>query len=479
MTSEVMPATTASSLEAELLRLLARQGGRVPIPVFLAALMIAAMAYAYVPSRMLGAWLVLVALVLAFRRNVLVRLQEWPGMSDRRRLVLATLLSALNGCTHAVSLTFFLALPEFQRAVQSLLLVGLCAGAVATTAGYRPVFLAYLVPVMAPLITLWALTRNAAHPNWIDGATAVILAIFSAVLMALASDAFRLFRTSFEIRLQHVRLNEQLNTALAAAEAANRAKTRFLASASHDLRQPVHALSLFAGALSMQPLDPASCDILGHMEQAIGALAGQLEALLDVSKLDAGVVAVRPAELALGPFFARVHQAYLPAAHAKNLQFSSHCEAELTVCTDPVLLDRLVCNLVDNAINYTETGQVDMHLSASHGQVVWVIQDSGIGISAAEQERVFEEFYQVGNSARDRGRGLGLGLAIVRRLATLLQLRLEMVSQPGAGTSFYLVFALHDAPAGADARPLPAAPHQADDWHVLVVDDDASVRAGM
>ncbi|MDQ1919284.1 ATP-binding response regulator [Massilia pseudoviolaceinigra] len=474
MTSEVRVAT-AHSLEAELLRLLARQGRRVPIPVFLGAVMIAALAWGRVPTVYLGAWLLLVALVLTARWLILGRLPALANLSDARRLHICIALSALNGCTHALSLLFFTALPEFQRAIQSLLLVGLCAGSVATTAGYRPVFLAFLLPVMAPLVAQWALMG---HGGWIGGATALILALFGAVLIALASDSFRLFRESFEIRLQQASLNAQLKLALSAAEAANRAKTRFLASASHDLRQPVHALSLFAGALAMQPLDDDSRDIARHMGQAIQTLSGQLDALLDVSKLDAGIVQVRPAELELAPFLACVYDEYLPAAQARGLQLTLECDCAPLIVTDEVLLGRLVCNLVDNAIKYTTQGSVSLSLSGQGGQVVMAVVDSGSGIPLAEHDRVFEEFYQIGNSERDQSKGLGLGLSIVRRLADLLRMRLEMVSFPGTGTSFYLVCE-QSGQQGTGARPAAAPAAPIPGRHVLVVDDDASVRAGM
>ena len=469
---------TAHSLDAELLGLLARQGRRVPIPVFLAALMNASMVYGRVPALGLGAWLLLVALVLAVRWTILGRLPKAPGLSDVARLRIAIALSGLNGCTQALSLMFFAVLPEVQRAIQSLLLVGLCTGAVATTVGYRPVFLAFLVPVMAPLIAMWALASTSSHAGWIDGVTAVILAIFGALLITLANDSFRLFRESFEIRLQQVRLNEQLNIALSAAEAANRAKTRFLASASHDLRQPVHALSLFTAALSMQALSEASRDITCQMEQVLQMLSGQLEALLDISKLDAGIVKARPTALAAAPFLMRVHAEYLPTAQAKGLLFTVDLGCTPTVMTDEVLLGRLVCNLVDNAIKYTEQGTVSLFLTGHDGCIVLGVADTGRGIPLLEQERVFEEFYQLGNAERDQSKGLGLGLSIVRRLADLLRIRLEMVSPPDMGTSFYLVFGQHGQQAGDD--PVAGTPPAClPAMHVLVVDDDDTVRCAM
>jgi signal transduction histidine kinase len=137
---------------------------------------------------------------------------------------------------HGLSVGFFPFLPEFERAVQSMVLIGLCAGSIATTAGYMPVLLAYLVPTIVPLVVLWAVSPGIADRGWIETWTAVQTAIFGGILVAVGRDSFRLFRESFEIRMHQAALNKELHAALDRAETASRAKTRFLAAASHDLR---------------------------------------------------------------------------------------------------------------------------------------------------------------------------------------------------------------------------------------------------
>lgn len=466
----------STTLEEELLRLLARQGKRMPYPVFLAAMMITWLASAPpgMPGRAPSLWLLAVALVLVLRMVVLGRLPRLAALAPQRRLRVAVGLSALNGLTHSVAAIWFAAPNDFQFAIQSLLLVGLCAGAVATTAGYQPVFLAYVVPVMGALVGRWSLATS--HSG--SAAVAVIIAIFGAVLVALAADSFRLFRESFEIRLQHVRLNERLRAALAQAETANRAKTRFLASASHDLRQPIHTLSLFAAALALRPLDPVSRDISDHIGAALGNLSSQLDALLDVSKLDAGVVTVQPGALELAPFVERLRADFAPIAAAKGLTLSVPPPAALVLFTDELLLGRIVANLLDNAIKYTQCGEVSLTVTAHANLVTLVVADTGQGIAAHEQARVFEEFYQLDNPERSRTKGLGLGLSIVRRLVDLLGARLEMVSAPGVGTSFFLMLPQYlGKPAPAPAAPDAGGALGAS--HVLVVDDDHAVRQGM
>lgn len=467
--------SAASSLEEELLRMLARQARRIPIPVFLAALMIAALASDYLPAWILATWLALVVAMLVIRWHVLGRLPAQSEISATRRLHIAIALSAINGVIHGLSLGAFAFLPEFERALQSMVMIGLCAGAVGTTAGYMPALLTYLLPTLGPLSVLWALSPGIAKSGWIQNSAAALVALLIVILIALGRDAFRLFRESFEIRLQQAELNRQLASALEQAEAANRAKTRFLASASHDLRQPIHTLSLFGAALSMRALDDQSRDIVQQINTALQILASQLDALLDVSKLDAGVVRVNPARVNLRPFVERMHGEFEPAARSKGLALTLSCEVDGAVETDPMLLERIVRNLIDNAIKYTDAGRVSLEVSAESDGFVLSVADTGRGIDAVEQARVFEEFYQINNPERDRTRGLGLGLAIVKRLADLLQIRLDMVSTPGEGTRFRLGIAAagHAAQPAPEARagqaPLVAA-------HVLVVDDEATIR---
>jgi len=405
---------------------------------------------------------------------VLGRLPAMTGVSRARRLRVAVGLSILNGTTHGLGVLLFSAPTNFQFAIQSLLFVGLCAGSVATTAGYRPVFLGYVAPVIAPLVMLW--WTGARHPA--SMAVGIVIALFAAVLVTLAADSFRLFRESFDIRSQQAQLNEQLRAALAQAEAASRAKTRFLASASHDLRQPIHTLSLFSAALAMRPLDERSRAIASHIDCALKNLTEQLDSLLDVSKLDAGVVNSQPVTLQVKPFIERLAADFKPVADARQLRLSLDAPADASVYIDDVLLGRIISNLIDNAIKYTEQGEVRLALVCQHGMVVLAIEDSGRGIEAQEHERVFEEFYQLENPERNRAKGLGLGLSIVQRLVALLGIRMEMVSRPGMGTAFYLFMTEQAVQPAAAPQERAAARHIAA-RHILVVDDEHTVRLGM
>lgn len=476
----IAPEGADDKLDEELLRLLATQSRRLPVPIFLAAVLIAWLAsYPNWPTLPVVLWVSAVAIILVVRRWTLGRLPDLATMPLRERLMVAVGFNALNGVAHSCGLLFFPAAEALPLAIASLLLVGLCAGAVATTAGNRPLFLAYALPVMGALVLRWLYTAGAPGPQPFALAVAVILALFGAVLLSLADDAFRLFCDSFAIRLQQVGLNRKLRTALERAEAASSAKTRFLASASHDLRQPIHTLSLFSDALAMQPnLEQATLDISRQIGLAVQSLRTQLDALLDMSKLDAGVVPVNLDSFDLAPLAARVAEQYEPIASAKKLHISFRSDGPAWIRSDAALLSRVLGNLLDNAIKYTLQGSVTLSVSLAGPMVVLAIEDTGVGIAEPEQAHVFDEFYQVANPERDRSKGLGLGLSIVARMASLLQLRLEMVSRPGAGTGFYLVLPIVPelAPAPQCAPGAQLAPAGG---HVLVVDDEPGVREGM
>jgi signal transduction histidine kinase/CheY-like chemotaxis protein len=466
-------------VDEALLQLLARQGRRVPYPVGLSAVVIAVMAAGHLVGWVPALWVALVFGVLGLRWWLLGRLPQMEAVPVRQRLRWAVGLSALNGVVFSLSLCFAPYLSDYQRMVQTILLLGLCAGSVATTAGFMPVFLAFVLPLTLANSLAWVTGGGGVHVvTWIEWVLGALILGFGWILVSLARDAYRVFVESLNIRQQQLKSNQQLRLALQQAESAIRAKTRFFASASHDLRQPMHTLSLFGAALTMRPLDPASADIARNMNTALRSLSTQMDALLDISKLDAQVVQVNAEVFSLSSWLSRLQQEFTPAALRKGLTLTLDCPGGAYVESDPVLLERVVRNLIDNAIKYTQTGGVQV--SAERRGELWnvAVRDSGVGISEDERAKVFEEFYQVGNPERDRANGLGLGLSIVSRLVDLLDLHLSVESQLGAGSCFSLSIAAVEsglpvsAPREADRLSLPHL-------RVLVIDDEDAVRLAM
>jgi len=262
-------------------------------------------------------------------------------------------------------------------------------------------------------------------------------------------------------------------------------RSRFLAAASHDLRQPVHALSLFVGALKQEPPKEQSRLILQHVGTAVDTMGAMFGTLLDISRLDADLLRPDLRRVDLQPLLARIGAEHAMLASAKGLGLQTSVPpnaAPLIVRTDPVLLERVLRNLLSNAIRYTERGGILVRARARGGRIELVVADSGIGIPKGRREEAFEEFVQLHDPGRDSEQGLGLGLAIVRRLVGLLDLRLVLRSRPGRGSVFVLHLPAVDGPpaAAAAAAEAPGAGTclQAGDV-VLVIDDNAAIQLAM
>jgi signal transduction histidine kinase len=322
----------AERFEQQILNLLSRQARRVPLPVFICTCMIAGMAWPSIPAHYLISWLVLVLVVLAVRWRILGRISDHTQISIEKRVRIAVTLSAINGCVHGISLLFFPFMPLFECAVQSMILIGMSAGAVVTTAGKSSILLAYAFPTLAVLAGSWAFGSNFADTGWIHWTMALMILVFAYILDAVTRDMGRVLRESFEIRTERAALNRELRAALDIAEAASQSKTRFLASASHDLRQPLQALALFAASLAMRQLDKGSKEIAEHMNTALNDLTSELDALLDISKLDAGVVVPEPTEVDLPALIRRACENFRPSAEIKKHKIHYYQAARIASC---------------------------------------------------------------------------------------------------------------------------------------------------
>jgi len=475
------PLHTASAApldaDVEVLELIARQVDKVPWAVGLSALFVLAMAWHQVPQWALLAWTTAVIGMQVIRWSVLRGLPSSPR-PHAQRMQIAVLLSGLNGLAQGSAVLFFYGMTDLQRAVVSILLAGITAGAVGTTNGHPRIFKAFALPVMLGLALAWAITPHHSASLLVDGAMSFLCLAFLAVQNGLARDNYRALVESVNMRNEQIRLNEQLRSALEQAEEANAAKTRFLASASHDLRQPLHTLTLFCAALMTHSLDESARRILTHMDAALSALRSQLTALLDMSKLDAGIVSVHARPCDIGPMLRRLCDAKREEAHTKGLQLTCALEGAMVVHTDPLHLERIVGNLLDNAIKYCDAGQVWLLARRVGEQLHLTVKDTGRGIAEKDLGKVFEEFYQVDNPERDRTRGLGLGLSIVQRLGRLLSMPVTLESEFGVGTTVSLALSLAQV---SEAEPIeePVESAAIPLCHMLVLDDEAGVRVAM
>lgn len=288
----------------------------------------------------------------------------------------------------------------------------------------------------------------------------------------------RWFGTSTDI----TDLVEARDTMQAAKEEAERAmlsKAKFLASASHDLRQPLQSLFLFSGALHGHVQGERGRTVLQHLERGLDALKGLLDSLLDVSRLDAGVVKPTIEDLPVSLLLDHIAAGYAPVASGKGLDWRM-TSCPFHVRSDRILLGRMIRNLVENAIRYTEHGSIEVGCEAVGDRLRIHVTDTGIGIAPDELPRVFEEFHQVGNQERDRSQGLGLGLAIVQRISQLLDHPVSARSELGKGTTFTIDVPLGETRALVDrGQAAPAPADSGDERFAVVVDDDAIVLLGL
>ena len=304
-----------------------------------------------------------------------------------------------------------------------------------------------------------------------------------------------------QIELGHDDMARRIDAATAAlrekkeeAETATRAKSQFLAAASHDLRQPTHALGMFVARLGQLPHDAQTKHLVASLDASVRAMQDLLDGLLDVSRLDAGAVQVNLHAVPLAPIFEQVRLAMLDAASEKGLRLRVR-PTSAWVRSDPVLLQRILQNLVANAVRYTQQGSVLLacrtpgdgvisgcgSVSGKGPRARIEVWDSGIGIAPEHQTQVFREFYQVGNSERDRTRGLGLGLNIVKRTAHLLGHPFALRSSLGLGSRFTLEVPLAQAGLATALAALPDAAPGASlaGLTVLVIEDDALAAEGL
>ena len=378
-----------------------------------------------------------------------------------------------------------------------MLLTGLVASGVGFISHLSTMFLPYVALLMLPAAGRFAL-HDTDGLRWL----AALIVVYLLVSVVTARATARAVRHSLRLRFENVDLVERLGGEIRRADEArdeamraSRAKSVFLGAASHDLRQPLHSLRLLSTTLEARVGRPRAPDddgaaeraLVRRMDESVRALEELFDSILDVSRLDAGTLEANVAPVALEPVLERLRDQFAPLAHLRGLAFSVARGTGVVVETDPVLLGRALGNLVANALRYTSSGAVRVTVgSDASGRVRIAVADTGMGIPESEREHVFQEFVQLGNPERDRSRGIGLGLSIVRRLAGLLDIEIELDSRVGRGTRFVLGVpgARLAEPVGAELGSPRAAPTTAPapdvaalaGLVVLVVDDEREVR---
>ncbi len=273
---------------------------------------------------------------------------------------------------------------------------------------------------------------------------------------------------------------EGLHDALIQLEHAASARTKFFAAASHDLRQPLHAMSLYLPLLEKQVSRPANKNFVRAIQSSCDTMRSLLDSLLDISKLDAGVVEPEIVPVSANELIRHLATEFAPQAAARNLDLTVVLPAERLVDSDPVLLQRILRNLLSNAVRYTSRGRILLGARQRGDKLRFEVWDTGVGIPKSDLEMIFEEFYQAESPERDRSRGLGLGLAIIKRLAKLLRHRIWVRSTPDKGSVFFVEAPLSANLAAVDHTPAESTgpDHDMDGILAVLVDDDRLILEG-
>lgn len=359
----------------------------------------------------------------------------------------------------------------------------IACGAMSSLSPVWPIFAVFGITEMAVV----ALKLFFMHdPTYVMLAFTTIV-LYCPTLIAQARNGHLAALSAIELRYKNLALIEQLRTetgtanqAKEAARAANMAKSQFLAAASHDLRQPVHAQKLFLETLSGSALTPSQRKSLDKALIASDTIGDMLNNLLDASRIEAGTITPHVTSFRLQTLLQKLEAELSPLADEKNLVYRSR-DSHHVIKSDPVLLEQILRNLISNAIYYTQQGGVLIGLRKRHQHLRIEVWDTGIGIDPALHDKIFNEFYQADNPERDRHKGFGLGLAIARGLAQTLGHTISLQSVPGKGSCFSISVPLAqniilDAPVAEAPHPAPLAPLP---LTVLIIDDDDEVREAM
>ncbi len=401
-----------------------------------------------------------------------------PAADSPRWVRRLTVIVGLLGAADAFAPWLFVPAGNLPvTAVLTVVMLGNCARAVQSLRPIKPAMYAHTIPMVGGLIAALLAQGDGWH---------LFLAAFVAInlwlTLRVGAQEHRRLTDALLLRFENEALARQLREQVAATERASAEKSRFLAAASHDLRQPLHAIALFGAALETSLRGSSEGRNATRLMHAVNTLGTSLDTMLDVSRLDAGAVAADPRPLRLDAVLLSLNHVFAPQAEHKQLQLRLRASG-LWVHSDPQLLGRMLSNLIDNAVKYTRQGGV-MVTARARGEVAWIdVIDTGCGIAPDQIERIFEEFYQVGNPARDRSKGLGIGLAIVRRLARLLQHPVEVRSRLGRGSRLRVIVPLAKEPPEQLSRGslpgIPGTTRAGLPRRVLLLDDEVAIREAM
>jgi len=467
----------------------ARQSARLLPGLLIASVIVfLVLRHETVPWR-LGAWISLVVAFSALRAWVcgkILRRIDKASVADLAIFESALFVTVVgNGLAYG-SVFWWVGLVGTERAVLSITLLS-CLYSIGALVNASVHFPSFATGVLLNLGQAMLFSAGLGQPAREE--VAVVIGLTIVLLISFGRQNARQFEESIRIRAHNVALNKRLSdekaavvAALETARKANEDKNRFIAAASHDLRQPLHALNLFLTSLSLLVAGDEAKRIVRKVMDTADDLAEQFNSILDLSRFDAGVINIERTVFRIDDMLTELVEQIRPDAEDKGLDLQMSVRPVL-VRSDRLLLGRVSRNLLANAVRYTTTGVVKVAMRQEGGRVIVEVSDTGPGISHENLERIFDEFFQLTNPARQRDRGVGLGLAIVKRISNLLDMRVAVESTEGVGTRFTL--SLPPAGIGDDPGPLVISPAAGDKAMpapglcVWVVEDDPKVSEAL
>lgn len=417
-------------------------------------------------------WLLLGYLLIIFRFLVLskIKKQEKTDLSALQLEHLITAMLIFSGLHWgSIAWVYLDANDTSLFPFLSAVLLGLVSATIPSLAARPKVWLAYSLSIFLIVAAKFIYLNN-----W----SMVILVALGQLLMSFVSQNLaKQIKHSITQDLRNAELLEEVSLAKDNAEKANLAKSKFMASASHDLRQPLHVQSILLEVLNLRLEDPELKQLLKKIVQSNTALNSLFNAVLEISQLDAGALKTNISHQNLNKICRNLFAEYKILAHQKGLGFRVVAE-QCVVFSDPLLLNRILSNLLSNALKFTQSGNLSVEINSKNDEVYIVVTDTGIGIDPSQHQKIFEEYVQIGNQARDRSKGIGLGLALVSRLCELLNHRIEVASSLAKGTKFKITL-----PRGDNSKIVSVDTdinhNQIDNIHILLIDDEEDVIDAM
>jgi signal transduction histidine kinase/CheY-like chemotaxis protein len=469
----------------ELLRLLMRNTSTSVLPCTLLAILLFFTLRNEHNQMALGIWaIVTIGIKLVSAKYSVLRLAQDLENKNPKRII--TELSILNIIDAIAWGALTWAALDNTSVAGSIMIISVVAaiagGSMSSLAPVWHIFLLFGVTMMLTVAAKLYLMHAPAYY-----ALSVAAVLYIAALSGQAKNGHLAARNAIELRFENMALIDQLrtettiaNAAQEQAKSANHAKSQFLAAASHDLRQPIHAQKLFLEALAQSELTEWQRNSLSKAQLASKTMSTMLNTLLDASRIEAGTITPYISNFRLQPLLQKLENELSVDADSKQIVYRSR-DSHHTLRSDPVLLEQILRNLIANAIRYTDKGGVLIGCRKCDAGIRIEVWDTGIGIAPDMQDKIFEEFFQVDNPERDRQKGFGLGLAITKGLAQTLRHNITVHSLPGKGSCFAITVPLAgtvllDAPATMSTS---VKRHEPLNLVALIIDDDDAVQEAM